>query len=196
MRFWLSGHRIFGVRLSVSIEHEDFRRKDKGRQSVSAKAPDAKAPEFVYVIKGDQGFRKIGISSNPNAWLAQLRRASPFPLQFEFVAMVSGNAAAIEKTAHEMLANHRQAGEWFACEGDMAATAIRTAAFRLNQQITTVTPEQIDLASAAARYGALRFDVGNDRCDVFGAGGALGVRAVLPAAIAAGSSLTTLPSSR
>lgn len=96
MRFWPG----------VSIEREDFRRKDKGRQPVSAKAPDAKASEFVYVIKGDQGFRKIGISSNPNACLAQLRRASPFPLQFEFVAMVSGNAAAIEKTAHEMLANH------------------------------------------------------------------------------------------
>ena len=86
--------------------------------------------------------------------------------------MVSGNARRIEKTANEMLANHRQAVEWFACEGDMAAAAISTAAFRLNQQITTVTPGQIELAIAAARYGAHCFDVGNDRCDVFGAGGA------------------------
>ena len=47
----------------------------------------------------------------------------------------------------------------------MAATAISTAAFRLNQQITTVTPEQIDLAIAAARYGALRFDTGGSDCN-------------------------------
>jgi hypothetical protein len=106
--------------------------------------------QFVYVIKGEHGLRKIGISANPNARLAQLRTASPFPLDLEFVALVENSAFEIEQAAHAMLAHHRQAGEWFACDSDHAVAAVSAAAHRLNTQLATVAPRDIDKAIAAA----------------------------------------------
>ena len=146
VRFWLSGPRIGGIRPGISFSPNDLAR-------LSAPSPQtqtATACNFVYVIRGDHGLRKIGISANPNARLAQLRTASPFPLDLEFVALVENSAFEIEQSAHAMLAHHRQAGEWFACDSDHAVAAVSAAAHRLNAQLATVAPKDIEKAIAAA----------------------------------------------
>jgi hypothetical protein len=132
-----------GIRPGISFGREDLRRLN-AKSTVAQTS--VSVPQFVYVVRGDHGLRKIGISTNPNARLAQLRTASPFPLQFEYVAMLSGDALGVEQMVHATLENYRQEGEWFAVEGDIAAAAIGRAAFRLNQRFTTVAPHEIDAA--------------------------------------------------
>lgn len=119
MRFWISGPRLGWFRPGVSFGRSDFRR---------AAEPPPAAGDFVYVVSGDHGLVKIGISNSPLARLATLQTASPYRLRLAFSAPACGNAFEVEQAAHAILSAHRASGEWFAVSPDMAIAALFAAA--------------------------------------------------------------------
>jgi hypothetical protein len=105
MRFYLSGPRILGIRPGVSFDANDLRR------FAAPSAPRAAVQgSFVYVVKGDHGRVKIGVSTDPSSRLASLQTGSPFPLEFAFVGVSPGNGYDIEAAAHAMLGHMRVSG--------------------------------------------------------------------------------------
>lgn len=146
MRLFFFGPRLFGIRPGVSFGPEDFRTlrrptvADRQRPS-----PEALGGSFVYVIRGDHHRCKIGISSNPNARLAQLRTASAFPLSFAFVGVTDRtDGSAIEREAHTLLDRYRVAGEWFDCPVELAIAAVNGAAARLGEKLCAIDPGRVD----------------------------------------------------
>ena len=87
MRVWLGGPRILGVRTGISLGKEDLNWLNGGAQRPKLASIEG---SFVYVIRGDHNMTKIGVSTNPNARLAQLRTASPFPIDFAYIAVTPG----------------------------------------------------------------------------------------------------------
>ena len=84
---------------------------------------------FVYVIGPTSGLQKIGLATDPQARLAALKTASPFPLALHAaVAVPFGEAHAVEARAHTALASSRGAGEWFNVTPAEAIAAVKVAA--------------------------------------------------------------------
>lgn len=158
MRFFFTGPRIFGIRPGVSFGAGDLRGAAAPRAArsrwrhasdlnLSAPVPKAETGGFVYVVRGDHNLIKIGVSTNPNARLATLRTASPFPISFAYVCAVQGPATeayAIEADAHALLARQRLAGEWFDISPDMAVGAIAAAAHKAGRKFVEIDPANID----------------------------------------------------
>jgi hypothetical protein len=130
VRFWLAGPRILGMRLGISFRPDELLRKPSPRRQSQG--------SFIYIIRSDHGLIKIGISSNPNARLAQLSTASAIPLKLAYVGALRGSGYAIEAEAHRTLAAYRRSGEWFNCPTDMAVAAIGAAAYRLGEPIASI----------------------------------------------------------
>ncbi len=139
MRFWISGPRIFGLRPGVSFAPKDFQQA----KLVRPQEPARMTGGFIYVIRGDHGLLKIGISTNPSARIAQLRTASPFPLDFEYIGAMNGFGENVEREAHATLEKYRTNGEWFDCSPEMAVAAVSAAAYRLGEPIASVRQEQV-----------------------------------------------------
>ncbi len=117
MRFFFSGPRILGIRPGISFgANELLRLATKPKQNTPG---EPMTGSFLYVIRGDHNLVKIGVSTNPNARLAQLRTASAFPIDFSYIC----------------------AGEWFDVQPEMAVAAIAGAAHKLGQPILAVTAE-------------------------------------------------------
>lgn len=140
MRLYFMGPRMFGglLRLGVSADAREFR----GRQVAASAVQGC----FVYVIEGEHGRVKIGISTNPSARLATLQTGSPFALRFVFIGATPGNGFDIEQAAHSMLARFRVSGEWFLTTPAVAVAAVQSAAFQIGQKLLP-----IDDAAAADR---------------------------------------------
>lgn len=119
MRFFISKYLGFGLRAGVSTPIRSI----FGRNRVIASPI-----EFVYVIAGEHGLVKVGITTNMQARLATLRTASPFRLKPHYALAVAGNAAAIEYEAHRRLASYRQQGEWFDCTPATAEAIVNEVA--------------------------------------------------------------------
>jgi hypothetical protein len=99
---------------------------------------------FVYVISGDHGRQKIGVTDDPRQRIRTLQTGSPYNLKFEFVGETeNGAAGAIEVEAHFMLAQHKSPGgdEWFTVPPDVAVTAVMAAAHRLGYRVKPVDAE-------------------------------------------------------
>ena len=155
MRLRLSGPKIFGVRPTLSLGPEDFRTRIRqtGRFSEGSAPPSI---GFVYVIRGEHGLIKVGSSTNPRARLAQLRTASPFPLEIDYLGFTRSDLyVEVEKTAHAILADHRVNLEWFDCEPDIAVAAIHRAAFRLGDHVIATNPENSEALLKAAAHQAI-----------------------------------------
>ena len=131
MRFWISGPRIMGIRPGVSFGREDF----AGRKSTFREAGKPIGQDFVYVVRGDHGQCKIGVTSNPIARIASLRTCSPFPISFAFIGAVDKNAALVEREAHRLLNDRRGQGEWFDTAPELAIAALWGATARLNDKL-------------------------------------------------------------
>jgi hypothetical protein len=86
-RLLLFGPKIFGLRTGLSLGREDFVGFARQQTSASAIDPDH---SFVYVVKADNGLCKIGMTTNPNARLAQLRSGSASPLEFAWIGAPKG----------------------------------------------------------------------------------------------------------
>lgn len=101
---------------------------------------------FVYVISGDHGRQKVGVTDNPPQRLRDLQTASPYQLRFEFVGESEDRAAGpIEVEAHFVLNTHKAPGgdEWFMVPPDVAITAVMASAHRLGYRLKPVDPDQI-----------------------------------------------------
>ena len=72
---------------------------------------------YIYVIDCD-GFIKIGYSTDPRGRLSNLRVASP--LEITVLRVIEGTVAD-ERELHNKFVAHRVRGEWFKCEGELAA---------------------------------------------------------------------------
>jgi hypothetical protein len=139
MRFFFMGPRILGIRPGISFSaNELLRLATKPKQN---KPGEPMTGSFLYVIRGDHNLVKVGVSTNPNARLAQLRTASAFPIDFSYIAVTPGTGYDIEAGAHEMLKSHRCSGEWFDVAPEMAVAAIAGAAHKLGQPLLPVTAE-------------------------------------------------------
>lgn len=155
MRLRLNGPKIFGVRPTVSLGPEDFGKRmgKPGRFSNGRPQPSI---GFIYVIRGEHGLIKVGSSTNPRARLAQLRTASPFPLEIDYLGCTRSDLyVEVEKTAHSILEGHRVNLEWFDCEPDIAVAAIHRAAYRLGDHVISADPDKIEDLLRAAGHPAI-----------------------------------------
>jgi T5orf172 domain len=156
MRFWLGGPRVMGVRNGLSFGPEDFRRFAQTPPSRALAGRGRMEGGFIYVIKGEHGLLKIGVSTNPNAQLSQLRKAWPYQLSFEYVGALANFGYDLERATHDILAKHRLEGEWFDCPPEVAVAAINAAAHKRRDKIIGVEPEMVDGIIQIATYGAAR----------------------------------------
>jgi hypothetical protein len=97
--------------------------------------------EFVYVIQGDHGLVKIGVTTNMDARLAQLRTASAFPLRPTYALAVQIDARQIEGEVNRRLDDHRCSGEWFDCPPQVAERTINEVAADFGIPIATTDSE-------------------------------------------------------
>jgi T5orf172 domain len=130
VRFFVFGPRVFGLRTGLSLGREDWAKLNAQPRS-AATGIDADHG-FIYVITDGRGLCKIGITTNPNARLAQLQYQSAAPLSFAWIGAPKEQTIAIERSVHGMLAQYRRNGEWFEVAPDAAVGAIHAAAFRRN----------------------------------------------------------------
>lgn len=98
---------------------------------------------FVYVISGNHGRQKIGVSDDPRQRIRDLQTGSPFPLKFEFIGLTDGTGYDIEGEAHFLLHAHRAEGEWFVVPPEVAITAVMASARRLNHTIRPVDADNL-----------------------------------------------------
>lgn len=88
---------------------------------------------FVYVIEAVAVFPlvKIGIASNPNRRLAQLRTSSPFKLSLARIISTPSRLAAseVERATFSVLSLQRMKGEWFSVPVAIAIDAVEKATF-------------------------------------------------------------------
>jgi hypothetical protein len=100
---------------------------------------------FVYVISGNHGRQKIGVTDNPKRRIAELQTGSPFSLKFEFVGLTQGTGFDIEGEAHFLLSRHKAPGgdEWFIVPPEVAITAVMAAARQLCHTIKPVDPDNL-----------------------------------------------------
>lgn len=124
MRFRISGPRLGPFRTGFSFRPFGSPRRGTPRR------PAGPTGNFVYVVRGDSNLVKVGISTNPEARLANLQTGTGFRLALAYVASCD-NAAAVERRTHDLLARHRCQGEWFDCEADVAVAAIHAASYQL-----------------------------------------------------------------
>ena len=134
MRFFISGPRLFGgfIRPGVSFA---------ASPGFGARSYTAPENDFVYVIAGEHGLTKVGISQDPAARLATLQTASPFRLRLAHIAPANGRAFEVEQEAHLILQNCRQSGEWFATSPEMAIAAVYAASDRIGAPLTAPTEQ-------------------------------------------------------
>lgn len=70
---------------------------------------------YVYVVKAN-GLYKIGSAKDLDRRLAQLRTASPYIQEVDFIVCVAYRE--IEKHIHALFSQKREAGEWFSLNED------------------------------------------------------------------------------
>jgi hypothetical protein len=144
MRFFFTGPRVMGIRPGISLGASDFRRAFGAKGSnARAGAGSTMTGSFVYVIEGENGHHKIGVSRDPIARLAQLQTGSHVPLKFSYIGVTPGTGYDIEGRAHELLETHRKQGEWFLVPASIAIGATLEAASRLGDPIQQVSPEMV-----------------------------------------------------
>ena len=98
---------------------------------------------FVYVIEGESGHHKIGVSRDPIRRLADLQTGSHVRLKFAYIGVTPGTGYDIEQSAHQLLDAHRKEGEWFLVPASIAIGATLEAASRLGEPIQQVPPETV-----------------------------------------------------
>jgi hypothetical protein len=90
-------------------------------------------PQYLYVIRRDDGVRKLGRSHNPQARMAQLYHAvsrdlaDGLAVEYQ-IECPAGLIAKAETYAHSLMRKWRVEGEWFRIDAVMAQQAVDTAA--------------------------------------------------------------------
>ncbi len=84
---------------------------------------------YVYVIGPVAGLQKVGLATDPRSRLAALQTAVPFNLVLHAAVRVPfGDAHAVERRAHRLLADVCARNEWFHATPAEAIAAVQDAA--------------------------------------------------------------------
>lgn len=84
---------------------------------------------FIYVIGPAVGLQKVGLATDPRSRLATLQTAVPFNLILHAAVRVPfGEAHAVERRAHRLLADVCARNEWFHATPEEAIAAVHAAA--------------------------------------------------------------------
>ena len=84
---------------------------------------------YIYVVGPQVGLQKVGLATDPRSRLATLQTACPFDLFLHIaVAVPFGDAHAIERGAHRLLARSCVRNEWFEATPAEAIAAVKSAA--------------------------------------------------------------------
>lgn len=138
MRLFFTGPRIFGIRPGVSLAPSElFKRPQSGRGEMTG--------SFVYVVKGEHGRSKIGVSTNPLSRLNDLQTGSAHRLEFAYVAVTPGNGYDIEGEVKQLMQRHRTNGgeEWFDVPPETLVAALHGVSHQIGQPVQQVSPEWI-----------------------------------------------------
>ena len=127
----------------------------------------------VYAIQRPDGQVKIGMSASPQARIRAIETQGGFEAVNTFVSDPLDDAGAVESAAHEILADQRTIGEWFAVLFDEAVAAILESC-AANQEQTAIEIELADLNSrirylikkSKAQQAAIARDLGVTRATV------------------------------
>lgn len=138
MKFFFSGPKILGFYPGIIFGLNDLKRAFR-----SPINQNGQPSSFIYVIEGEGGKHKIGISTDPIRRIAELQTGSPVTLKFAFIAMSSRSVCELESTAHNLLKKYRTSGEWFAVPASVAIGAIFESAHKLGHSIQQVQPEAV-----------------------------------------------------
>ena len=96
--------------------------------------------EFIYVVRGEFSFVKIGSCRPPDMPIDALRTGSIRALEIVWVAATNGEARAIEVHAQRRLGALRHTDEWVSLPAEAAVDAIRWAARDLDYPLLSVGP--------------------------------------------------------
>lgn len=147
MRFFFSGPSILGIRPGVIFGFRDLKRIFKDKPSANH-LPKS----FIYVIEGEGGKHKIGISADPIRRLSELQTGSPVPLKLSFIATsATRDVIEVEAYTHNLLKNYNTSGEWFQVPASIAIGAIFEIANRLGHEIQQVRPETVPAVIALSK---------------------------------------------
>lgn len=100
--------RIATEAVSQRLEHL---RQRRAQQLISDESEKNSGEMCVYLI-GCEGLHKIGISSDPQHRMDQLKVANPFDLKLEAYSYVK-DADSVERKYHQMYEMYNKRGEWF-----------------------------------------------------------------------------------
>ena len=101
------------------------------------------ANRFVYVIGPPVGLQKVGIATDPKQRLATLQTACPFDLFLHLaVAVPFGEAHAIERAAHRLLARSCVRNEWFEATAAEAIQAVQAAVAGRTARVEQAAPAE------------------------------------------------------
>lgn len=151
MKFFFSGPRILGVRPGIIFGLNDINRVFR-----SPRNHNQIPASFIYVIEGEGGKHKIGISSDPIRRISELQTGSPVALKFSFIAVSSHPVIEIETLAHNLLTNYRTSGEWFCVPASVAIGAIFEGANKLGHSIQQVQTEMVPEVIRLSKKNALQ----------------------------------------
>jgi hypothetical protein len=97
--------------------YNDWAAREQLRPDATAKPSPRMASGFVYLVRSDRGYYKIGKTKNPKS--RQKTFGLQLPFEIEFVHLIESNAYHwAEEQLHRRFAAKRVQGEWFALSDD------------------------------------------------------------------------------
>jgi hypothetical protein len=108
------------------IQHREWKSREasfKERREADDREPEVDRSGYVYVLKGVNGFYKIGRTSNPSRRIEHLEVMLPFPIEAEMIIRTD-DMYQLEAEFHQCYRGLRGKGEWFALN-DRIIEAIR-----------------------------------------------------------------------
>lgn len=99
----------------VEVAKQELEKVSAGDKSVKKawRAVERKqSVDYIYVIRHEHGFVKIGWSGNPKRRLSELQKACPYDLTLETTIKAPDGRAA-EKVIHDLADEYHERGEWY-----------------------------------------------------------------------------------
>jgi len=114
---------------------KQYRQETNTTQAMKRRGdPEFGGRQYLYVIGGQRGLQKVGISRCPERRRRALETSSGRPLHIW--ALYGGRmtfANLLERDVHARLAAFRRQGEWFDCSLDVALSALGAAILDLHK---------------------------------------------------------------
>jgi ribosome-binding protein aMBF1 (putative translation factor) len=111
----------------------------------------------IYVVRSEPGPVRISVATRLNARLSILRASSAVPLHVAYAAKTDGDAFALKRRAHAILAKRPIRGQWFKVSAQDAVAAVLQAAKELGLALSPagLSPSREEKAETAQHKRAL-----------------------------------------